>query len=170
MENVNISTHHFEDDGTIPNSPLPLVVYAGAFEPFVTAGEIESRFESNQWSGTWRNGVYPYHHYHTEAHEVLGCYRGNATVLFGGEQGTEIEISAGDVVVLPAGVGHKRIKSSPLFAVVGGYPAGQSVDMCYGHPEEERPGADRKIAAVPLPTQDPVSGMEGPLLKHWRIH
>ena len=55
----------------------------------------------------WRNGIYPYVHYHSMIHEAMGMARGRAKVRFGGENGQEIEIVAGDVVILPAGTGHQ---------------------------------------------------------------
>ena len=97
---------------------------------------------------------------------MLGCYRGEATVLFGGESGVTTLISAGDVVVIPAGVGHKRLRASRDFAVVGAYPDGQLPDMNYGKPEE-RSRAVANIARVPTPAHDPVSGFEGPLARLW---
>jgi uncharacterized protein YjlB len=124
-------------------------------------------FESNGWSDSWRNGVYDYHHYHTTAHEVLGVYRGNATVNFGGEGGPITKVWAGDVVIIPAGVSHKNLGASPDFGVVGAYPDGQKVDMHYGKPEEVAK-AEANISKLPMPSQDPVQG-DGPLLRYWAI-
>ncbi|MND03857.1 hypothetical protein D3C83_238780 [compost metagenome] len=54
------------------------------------------------------------------------------------------------------------------FLVVGGYPAGNtSRDLLRGE-AGERPDADARIAAVPLPKTDPVLGAAGPLVTHWR--
>lgn len=159
---------HVPHDWAIPNNPLPFLVYRGVVE----AGEcsahwFERRFAANGWSGSWRNGVFPYHHYHSNAHEVLGVYAGSATIQIGGEEGPEVDVSAGDVVVIPCGGGHKRISQSAGFRVVGAYPGGGPFDTCYGRPEE-RPAADRRIASVPLPDSDPVYGREGPLPRLWR--
>jgi uncharacterized protein YjlB len=159
-----------KDDGTIPNNPtLPLLVYHQVLklphdDP---ASRIEELVNTNKWSGCWRNGIYPYHHYHSTAHEVLLVYRGSATVQLGGEGGLTQKIEAGDVVVIPAGVGHKNLEHTDDFAVVGAYPQGQHWDMCYGK-ASERPRADKNIAQVPLPTTDPVFGSQGPLLQHWK--
>src|SRR5205809_868510 len=76
----------FKDDGTFPNSKLPLLFYKGAFElpqdlPMLLIEEI---FRSNHWSGLWRNGIYTFHHFHSVSHEVLGCYEGSARVQLGG--------------------------------------------------------------------------------------
>ena len=156
-------------DGAFPNNPrLPLLLYVGAFLPFGEdpAGEVEDRFTSNGWPAAWRNGVYDFQHYHAEAHEVLGVYRGSAKVQFGGPNGPVIDIKAGDAALLPAGTTHKLIEASRDFAVVGAYPPGQGPDMCYGKPGE-RPGADELIAQVPLPEIDPVFGREGGLVDAW---
>ena len=85
----------------------------------------------------------------------------------GGEQGIVAEISPGDVVIIPAGVSHKNLGSTSDFHVVGAYPTGTSPDMNYGKPGE-RPRADKTIAALALPAQDPIYGETGPLLSFWR--
>jgi uncharacterized protein YjlB len=127
---------------------------------------VEELFHSNGWGGSWRNGVFAFHHYHSTAHEVLGVYSGSASVQLGGDEGIECEVRAGDVVVIPAGVAHKKLRSTGDFRVVGAYPAGQSPDMCYGK-TEERPAADANISSVSKPVKDPVFGESGPLLKLW---
>jgi uncharacterized protein YjlB len=118
---------------------------------------VEGHFTQNGWPAAWRNGVYSFQHYHSEAHEVLGVYRGWAKVQFGGPNGPVIQITAGDAALLPAGTAHKLIEASRDFAVVGAYPPGQHPDMCYGKPGE-RPGADERISRVPVPKTDPVLG------------
>jgi uncharacterized protein YjlB len=157
------------DDGKIPNSRLPLLIYRRAFELSGSdpAAAIERTFAEHGWGGTWRNGIYSYHHYHSTAHEVLGCYRGSAKVQFGGESGIVEELGAGDVVIIPAGVAHMNLGATADFAVVGAYPPGQDYDMNHGE-DGERPRADENIARVPRPETDPIFGKDGPLLKHWR--
>ena len=153
------------DDGTFPNSRLPLLVYPQALSGDSSAPE--SIIEGNSWGGAWRNGVYSYHHYHSTAHEVLAVVGGSASILFGGENGIRVEAQAGDCIVIPAGVAHKLIARTPGFLVVGGYPAGQSYDVCLGKPGE-RPQADRRIEKVPLPAADPIQGKGGALEKLWK--
>lgn len=158
-----------EDDGTFPNnSTHPLVLYKKAirFSNGNGANIIEEIFHGNKWGGSWRNGIYPFHHYHSTAHEVLGVYKGEARVQFGGEKGPILAVATGDVVIIPAGVAHKNINSSYDFRVVGAYPAGQSWDMNYGK-EGERPAADRNISSVPDPGSDPVYESKSPFLTLW---
>jgi len=161
----------FEDDGAIPNNPeLPLLLYAGvvdldgAADP---AAVCEALFAANGWAGSWRDGVFPYPHYHSTAHEVLGVCRGRAELRLGGAKGVVRDVAAGDVVVIPAGVGHQNLGATGDFLVVGAYPRGHDWDLCRGRPEE-RPRVLDNIANVPRPAADPVHGAPGPLLTHWR--
>jgi uncharacterized protein YjlB len=164
-----IIQHTLSDDGSYPNNErLPLLVYKGVLrlpeqDP---AAAIDSLFAAHDWGGSWRNGVYAFHHYHSTAHEVLGVYSGTAQVQFGGPNGIVLEVMRGDVVLIPAGVAHKNVGSSTDFRVVGAYPEGQQPDMNYGR-EGERPDADDRIARVPRPQGDPVYGKDGPLGEHW---
>src|SRR5438105_3929835 len=121
LNEPQVSAQKLKDDGLIPNNPkLPLLIYHGALnlpQPN-PASAIERLLASNNWGGSWRNGIYNYHHYHSTAHEVLLVYAGSATVQLGGEHGLTENISAGDVIIIPAGVGHKNLGSSPDFAIV----------------------------------------------------
>jgi uncharacterized protein YjlB len=158
-----------KDDRTYPNNEtLPLMVYPGALNPPEQdpASAFESLFSANDWRGSWRNGIYSFHHYHSTAHEVLGVFSGTAKVQLGGETGIVQALNPGDVVVIPAGVAHKNLGSSPDLGVVGAYPAGQHPDLCTGK-KGERPEADRSIRRVSLPQRDPVYGRNGPLKTHW---
>jgi uncharacterized protein YjlB len=167
MADENVQTILFEDDGSIPNNPdLPLLVYPGAL-PEANAAACRALFERNGWGGTWVNGVYGYHHYHSTAHEALGVVSGSARVRFGGKNGQTLEVRAGDVVVIPAGVGHCNEGASAGFRVVGAYPRGQDWDLRTGKPGE-RPEVLNNIRAVPLPETDPIYGADGPLLAIWR--
>jgi uncharacterized protein YjlB len=159
-----------EDTGAIPNNgKCPLLIYPQALvlPKENPASVIEKLLAVNRWGGTWRNGIYTYHHYHSTAHEVLACYHGSAKVQLGGEPGILYTLNVGDVIVIPAGTGHKNLHATDDFAVVGGYPQGQKWDMCYGKPGE-RPQADENIARVHLPRTDPIYGTEGPVLDFWK--
>jgi uncharacterized protein YjlB len=157
------------DDGIFPNNGrLALLLYQGALElpGQDPAAVIEDLFAAHGWGGSWRNGVYGYHHYHSRAHEVLGVYAGSARVQLGGPEGPAFDVARGDVIVIPAGVAHKNLGASPDFKVVGAYPKGQRPDMNYGQ-NSERPKADRRIAGLALPETDPVYGADGPLVVRW---
>ena len=82
--------------------------------------------------------------------------------------GGEFHVRVGDVIVIPAGVGHMRLDSSGDFQVVGAYPRGEEPDLiCSG--DDEIAMARRRIAQVPLPEQDPIYGVKGPLLTRWKL-
>jgi uncharacterized protein YjlB len=64
------------------------------------------------------------------------------------------------MLVLPAGVGHRRIEDDDGLKAIGTYPRGQS------HYDMKHRG--RVIPGVALPSADPFYGTEGPLIKTWR--
>ena len=109
---------------------VPLVVYRGVLNG--SAGECEALFEQHGWGGGWRAGIFHYHHFHAETHEVLGMIRGEAEVRFGGSDGPVVSVRAGDVVIIPAGVAHCREKGEVM--CVGAYPEGYQPDMNRGAP------------------------------------
>lgn len=162
-------TCQFEDDGSIPNnSSLSLLVYKNALSNKQRqANSCKALLEGNGWSNAWVNGIYSYHHYHSTTHEVLGVISGSAEVMMGGKQGKKLIISAGDVIIIPAGVGHCCISCSADFRVVGAYPGGKSYDLCTGKPSE-RPGVLKNIKKVEIPALDPVTGRHKPLHEYWK--
>ncbi|WP_047307028.1 hypothetical protein [Rhodopseudomonas palustris] len=159
----------FDDDGLIPNNPLPLLLYKRAVNVAGRDPEqaIEDLFERSGWGDRWRNGIFDYQHYHATVHEALGVARGRAMVLFGGEQGEAIELTPGDVAVLPAGTGHKCVFASHDFRVIGAYPPGAKMQVTRPTPDNYR-RARKTIPEVPLPETDPVFGKDGPLMRLWR--
>ena len=165
---MKIESYRFEDDGVFPNGRYPALIYRGALDGADLARGFETLFARNGWTNAWRDGLFTFHHYHSTAHEVLGIYSGSVRIALGGpgRGGRLVELRAGDVVVVPAGLAHKNDRQSRDFATVGAYPRGTSYDMNYGKPGE-RPGADRNIERVPLPTIDPVEGARGSLPNLW---
>ena len=154
-------------DARVPNNTLPVLVYRQSATP--DAAELLSHFERNGWSNGWTNVIYPFHHFHSKAHEVLGIAQGRVEVRLGGEAGLDITLEAGDVVVLPAGTGHKRLSSTGELEVVGAYPEGRDWDLIRVNDADERllKEARATIAALPLPRTDPIYGKDGPLPRLW---
>lgn len=162
-----LRVERFFDDGTYPNSRLPLLFYEEALPRGDADPEaMEALFAANGWPPAWRAPVFTYHHYHSTAHETLGVARGSARLLLGGPEGREFDAEPGDVIVIPAGVAHRRLDSSSDFLVVGCYPPGQDWDLLRGE-SGDRPKADQNILRVPKPASDPVAGVAGPLITHW---
>lgn len=148
METFTLAPHE-----GVPNNPaLAVRLYRNVAE---APASFEARFAAHGWPPQWRDGVFDYHHYHSTAHEVLGCFAGRARLTIGGPGGETIEIAAGDALMLPAGTGHRCEAASEDFAVVGAYPAGQDWDIVT-KPADAAIRA--RIAAVPRPTRDPVTG------------
>jgi uncharacterized protein YjlB len=170
LQSVDPLAFRFTDDGLVPNNPtLPFLVYRGAVDVGGRdpAAAIERRFGTHSWGDMWRNGIYPFTHYHSRIHETLGVARGRARVRFGGKTGEELEIEAGDVAVLPAGTGHQRLSASADLLVVGAYPPQGTYDLCRATPSEHA-RAVTTIPMVPLPVTDPLYGADGPLIALWR--
>lgn len=169
MSLLQPKTFYFKDDGIIPNSKYPLLVYPDAFTQRGDDGGnwLEVRFAQHGWTNSWRWGIYPFHHYHSNTHEVLGVFNGNALLHMGGESGEKINVKAGDILIIPAGVGHKCISHNNNFTVLGAYPDGLSPDIMRGE-KAERPAADQRIAKVKLPATDPLSGKSSGLIKIWK--
>lgn len=169
---IRIETALFEDDGRVPNSRLPTIIYRSAIEPDENdpASAFERKFAQNDWRGSWRWSIFTFHHYHSTSHEVLGIAVGHATLRLGGRKGREFEVRAGDVIALPAGTGHKRVASSPGFLVVGAYPEGRERDLIkpYAASRSAHDAALARIAAVPAPKFDPVQGREGAVARLWK--
>jgi uncharacterized protein YjlB len=158
----------FADDGLVPNNRLPFLVYRGAIPLDQAHPEqtIERLFGANGWGAMWRNGIFDYLHYHATVHEALGVARGRADVRFGGERGRTLEISAGDVAILPAGTGHQCLAASDDFCVIGAYPPGPPMEITRPTPENHRK-ALKTIPEVKVPDTDPVRGKDGPQVRLW---
>ena len=160
-------TYTFGDDGSIPNSRLPVLLYRGLLAGDACPAAYEELFARHGWLGAWRDGIFPFHHFHSTSHEVLGIGSGQVEVMLGGPEGHRFGLRTGDVVVLPAGTGHCNLGSSNDLLVVGAYPNGMRWDLRRGDPHEHDEVV-ANIARVPLPDQDPAHGRAGALRELWR--
>ncbi|MDG6094256.1 cupin [Acetobacter sp. AN02] len=163
-------TEHFilrQNDWVPNNQELPVILWRNALpvsgdDP---ASAFEELFQKNGWPPQWRNGVYPFHHYHTLGHEVLGFSGGSARLMLGGPDARTVDVHAGDIALLPAGTGHMNLGSDTAFEVVGAYPPGQSFDIVRQAPD----AAQRtRLEKLPFPSSDPVQGAGGPVSTLWR--
>jgi uncharacterized protein YjlB len=164
-------TFLFKDDGKVPNNPaLPALIYKAAIDlGGDPARAIEQLFAQNGWGhGQWRDGIYPFVHYHSMIHEALGIARGQARVQLGGPGGETFDFAAGDVAVLPAGTGHQRLSGSTDLLVIGAYPPQGTYNLCRGDNPADYDKAIATIPKVPVPASDPVLGNSGGLSKLWR--
>jgi uncharacterized protein YjlB len=155
-------------NGWVPNnSALPVLHYHRALDPSQAdmAAAMETLFGRNGWPPEWRDGIYDYHHYHSTAHEALGIAEGSARLMLGGDGAHALRVVKGDVLVLPVGTGHCRIEASEDFLVVGAYPPGPQWDLCREPPSPEMMA---RMAALPVPATDPVTGTDGELTRLWR--
>ncbi|MCZ6840956.1 MAG: cupin [Alphaproteobacteria bacterium] len=180
-----------ESDGMPNNDKLPLIRYRAAVDLDDEEPEsvFEKTFAQHGWGNGFRGDTFPFHHYHSVAHEVVGFARGRAEIQFGGPAGPIHRVQAGDAVVIPAGVGHRRLDETPGFSSVGAYPPGQSPDLCVMSEsdariarqrpdmgnlevsvigEKELQAARASITGTALPLTDPIRGNSGPIMTLWR--
>lgn len=169
MKSINPLLCYFDDDGVTPNNRLPVLIYKNVLaeikEDF--ASSLEKIFQQNNWTGNWRDIVLDKDHYHSTTHEVLGISKGTVDLQLGGANGKQFSVSAGDVLIIPAGVAHRSLNNELHYEVIGGYPDGLPWDMIYCEPEKYK---ESKIVidALPLPKTDPVFGKSGHLVKFWK--
>jgi uncharacterized protein YjlB len=164
---------HFDlkRNGNFPNNRFPVLIYRKGMllpEQKNKAASIAQKFfNANGWSNSWRNGIYDFHHYHSNVHECMAVCMGWATIILGGPNGKRIKLRKGDVIILPAGAGHKCTKKSEDFLCVGAYPEGKDFDINMGTSEEYK-RAIKNIKKVPIPKHDPVFGVQGFLKSYWK--
>jgi uncharacterized protein YjlB len=175
MKRVNTNPHienfRLKKKNYFPNSYLGVLIYREAInlpaQKNKAALIAEKILARNGWSNSWRNGIYDFHHYHSNTHECMVICSGKATVMLGGPGGKKTDLKSGDVIILPAGTAHKCIKFSEEFLCVGAYPQGKDYDLLIGRPKEIKSAAKR-ISQVANPSKDPVFGKTGFLKAHWK--
>ena len=198
-------TYYLKATELIPNSHFPLLHYSNVLTGCdgSDAGQAYNLFSDNKWLVHWifRYGPTQRSHYHSRSHECMAVLTGNATIRFGVADtspdldenthgswwengGIELQASAGDVFVIPAGVAHKTYDTTPAdfalltpgsghgieaederkaisdiklsgFTMLGAYPEGSSWDFVEGTTEHSQ--WDRTWS-VPKPPNDPVLG------------
>lgn len=165
-----VKTFYTKENKPFPNNPLPVLYYSKVVVNLINepdpAQSVLDLFEKNDYTNGWVNGIFSYHHFHSNTHEVLACIAGKATVQLGGPDTQSYSFSKGDVLLLPAGVAHKRIAASQDFKIVGAYPEGLEPDMQNGGAENYE-SIKQAITSVQLPKKDPVEGANGAVAKHW---
>ncbi|MGZ3863842.1 MAG: cupin domain-containing protein [Bacteroidia bacterium] len=131
------------------------------------ANIAQKLFIRNNWSNSWKNGIYDFHHYHSTTHECMAICMGSANIILGGPGGKRVKVKQGDVIILPAGVGHRCTSMTDDFLCVGGYPQGKDYDMNTGIADEYSK-AISNIKELPVPKHDPVFGNQGFLKAYWK--
>ena len=167
MTNYQFVAIVFHDDGICPNNRLPVIIYNQVTNIEDKSAWFEKRFQQNGWTNNWRDIILSYDHFHSNTHEVLGVGKGKAVLQLGGKYGKVFTASEGDVIILPAGVGHFAFQENAEYEIVGGYPDGKGWDMCTGL-EEDRISILHRIKEIPIPKLDPAFGLDGQLLRNWR--
>jgi len=170
---MHVEMYSLRDNGVVPNSHLP-TVYFRALCSFSSndiksvCRNIEELIRPNNWKLDWvdENAVHRYTHYHSTAHEMLIVLKGTSELRVGGSNGKEVRLNAGDGIVIPAGVAHRRISGRKDFTVAGIYPNGQKWDMMR-QTRTDYKESKKNISSVSLPTADPFFGTDGPLMMWW---
>lgn len=170
LSSLQISRHFIPAHGGFPNTslkPYPLLVYHQCFVAAPSTSAIESHLRSvGVVEPAWVYAMYKQHHYHSTTHEVLVVASGSARLFFGGEgnpKGVRMEVSKGDVMILPAGTAHAMEKDLGGFSMVGSYPVeSDNWDHCTGIEGKE---AVERIEALRWFDQDPIYGQDGPAVQ-----
>ncbi|KAH8193888.1 hypothetical protein TruAng_011943 [Truncatella angustata] len=169
LASLHVSKYQIPAHNLLPNTSVqekPLLHYHSVFPSSTTPSAIESHLELvGVVDPQWRFSMYTTTHFHSTTHEVLCISQGKATLCFGGEENPgkiELEAQRGDLLVVPAGVGHRLLKEdgSEDFEMVGSYPKGCNWDMCYGKKGEE--AKVKSIKKIPWFSRDPAYGDQGP--------
>ncbi|KAL1960372.1 hypothetical protein VTO42DRAFT_8332 [Malbranchea cinnamomea] len=157
-----------------PNSPLPVLLYRNVLPKPYSEESTSAFLAGKDWEKRGVFGHIPTYHFHPNTHECYGIFQGSSTLIIGrGEKddkgGVLIPVSAGDVIVIPAGTTHCCSNSRGNYRYVGVYPKGAPK---WRNEFDKKPidhaSVRKEIASVEMPTQDPVYGDEGPLIVSWR--
>lgn len=162
---------YLSENRPFPNNSLPVLYYENAldevFDDSYSADEVIEFFKNNGYEHGWKNGILNRHHFHSNAHEALACTKGKVTVQLGGPNADMYTLRKGDVILLPAGTSHKKLKASQDLEIVGAYPSnGDNYDMQYGD-ENIYESLLENIAKVEKPLTDPVTNSPRDIEEFW---
>ena len=129
-------TYYLKRNQHAPNNAFPVLVYRQCLPLPVSEEKTTAFLEAHAWEkkGTW--GHIGVRHFHPNVHECYGVIAGESTMLVGcgsddpDDSGQEIELSVGDVIVLPAGTGHCNLQSTKNYLYVGVYPSVSCIFVC----------------------------------------
>ncbi|KAH4067028.1 hypothetical protein HBH70_067570 [Parastagonospora nodorum] len=162
----------------VPNNPLPALVYRNVLPTPYTSESAKQFCESHGWEKRGEWGTITNAHFHPNTHECYAIIQGSSRLVLGrprpidgveGKGGVEFDVSTGDVVVVPAGVSHRSLTSEGGYRYIGVYPeTAPKWRNLYCRGEEEIENLKKEIRAVGVPEQDPVYGVDGPLVRIWR--
>jgi len=167
-DSYDYEIYPFEGTDWCPNNQVrPTIIYRSVHEAAAEqlAQWFEKVFAENGWPPAWRYTVYDFAHYHSNTHEVIGVFRGHATIRLGDTAGESLDLKAGDVVIIPAGVSHQRLSSSEDFTGVGAYPDGFDPDQIRKDRPNQKETADPQ--SISTPEKDPLGGLTGALQQEW---
>src|SRR3954449_7741090 len=107
---MRLDTWHAPPGDRIPNHPSFAVLVYHDVEPAARGDTdaVRALFAEHGWGGSWGARRFAFPPFHSTSHEVLAVVAGTATLELGGPQGQAFEVTAGDVLVLPAGAGPRR--------------------------------------------------------------
>lgn len=167
-----VKAFYLSENSPFPNNPLPVLYYENVLDDELSdsfnANDVIAFFENNGYENAWVGGILDRHHFHSNAHEALACTKGKVTIQLGGPNADMYTLRKGDVILLPAGTAHKKLKGSEGFEIVGAYPEGsEDYDMQYGegnHYDELK----EKIANVDIPLTDPVTNSPRHIKDFWQ--
>ncbi|MBM6614797.1 cupin domain-containing protein [Desemzia sp. RIT804] len=153
-----------------PNSSLPVLFYPEAVKELANSKnngeEVQLFLEKNGYTNGWIGGIFTYHHFHSNTHEVLVCISGEAQVQLGGPDREIYPFKMGDALLLPAGVAHKLIKATDDFQIVGAYPEGKEPDMQKGDTNNYEE-MKINISRLGIPEYDPIEKTQGGVFEYW---
>ncbi|OCK77354.1 hypothetical protein K432DRAFT_428070 [Lepidopterella palustris CBS 459.81] len=168
--------YYFSPTSHVPNSVLPVLIYRKVLPAHPTAVSTRDALEKNLWLQGGVFKTYRTHHFHSVTHECYAVFKGSSRLLLGRgplddtEGGVEVDVSVGDIIVLPAGVSHCSVDSEGEYEYLGLYPEGSPKwdnNFCKADAGETAEKA-RNACSVPIPQYDPVYGKDGPLVGIWK--